>query len=161
MWNSKINRRSKYTTYWSTHLVYNMFEMSAFFMFNEVQKSFHVFGNSLESTFVYDSNCFSNFCLQFINIKWSIPVYNVLSLSPEILVTGSRVWGAQATKSVHPFQSIVQEALCSNILVLRYNSARLHRPVRGSCFVDSLEAWETRNTEVFFHLLPITFPSSK
>ena len=68
-------------------------------MHNEVQTSFHVFGNSLESTFVYDSNCFSNFCLQLISSQWSIPVYNVLCSSPEILVTGSRVWGARRSLS--------------------------------------------------------------
>ena len=48
-------------------LVHDMFKMSAFFTDTKVQTNFYVFENSLENIFVYDSDCFSNFCLQFIN----------------------------------------------------------------------------------------------
>ena len=44
-----------------------MFEMPGFFTYNEVQTSFHVFENLLESIVVNDWDSFSNFGLQFIN----------------------------------------------------------------------------------------------
>ena len=72
-----------------------MFEVSAFFTYNEVQTSFHVFENSLESIFDYESDCFSNFCFQFINCMWRIPMYNILYVALKIVDTFSQVWRAR------------------------------------------------------------------
>ena len=137
--------------------------MSAFFTYNEVQTSFHVFENSLESIFVYDSDYFSNFWLQFINSLRRIPVYNILNVSPETVVPGSQVWGnALAMKSVHLFPSIVQESFCPNIILLHWHSARAHHPLGILCFLDSLESLGSKKyRSLLLNLLPVTFPFSK
>ena len=55
-------------------------------------------------------------------------------------------------KSDHLCRSIVQEAFCPNILLLHWHSAGAHHPVVRPCFLDSLEAWEAKNTEAFFRI---------
>ena len=62
----------------------------------------------------------------------------------------SSLGSARAMKSVHLFPSIVQEAFCPNTLFIHWHSAGAHHPVGISCFLDSLEAWEAKNTEEFF-----------
>ena len=57
---------------------------------------------------------------------------------------------AQAMKSVYLFPSNVQEALHMNFLLLNWHSAGVHHPVGRSWFLDSLEAWEAKNTEALF-----------
>ena len=50
-------------------------------------------------------------------------------------------------KSVHFFPFIVQEAFFPNILLLLWLSAGAHHLVGIPCFLDSLEAWEAKNTK--------------
>ena len=127
-----------------------MFEMPALIRYNEVQTSFHVFENSFESIFVWDSDCWSNFGLKSL-IFCVGSRYTISLICPrDSSRRESSLGSAQAMKSVHLFPSIFQEAFCPNILFLHWHSAMAHHPVGRFCFLSSLEAWEAKNTESFF-----------
>ena len=124
--------------------------MSAFFTYSEVQTSFHVFENSLESIFVYDSDCCSNFCLKFMNSLWNTPVYNILYVSPEIIVTESQVWERADYEIGPPIPIHRPGSFLFKFSLISLAWCGAHHPIGRSCFLGSLEAWEAKNTEVFF-----------
>ena len=139
-----------------------MFEMSAFFKYNEVQTSFLVFGNSLESIFAYDSDCFSNFWLQFINSIWRTPVLNIFYVSAEIVVTESHVWGARRpwnrSASSHPSSRKLSVQIFTYFFVIVKGAPSCWNVMLSG---QSRSLGSKKYRTILLYLLPVTFPPSK
>ena len=105
---------------------------------------------------------FSNFCLQFINSQWRIPVYNIRYVSPQILATWSQVWGARRpwnqSDFSHPSSRTISVQIFSYFIgIVRGRTTPLEDHPSG--YSRSLGSKKYRS--ILLYLIPVTFPSSK